>query len=362
MATKDATEATPLTQGGPSSWRQSREAKTVAACALFMVTSATMLVVNKRVVTHFHTPMLVVLVQNSFAVMVCVTYWYKTLHYGSRADALRFAKAVPIFYACMLCTSAVAQQYASLGMQIVIRNLGPLLSFPIERCFNEPLQQDAWTWASLLTVLLGVCLYVDESLALTPYEVKHAKRQDPDHLAAGILLMVANMLFAIVERLYQRKLLAITPVDVSKTGMILLNNAVSLIPISALIYPIDFRTQEYGTSYWHAPNCEWYDYVLLAVSALCGVAIGWTSLNAQQYVSATTMLLITNLNKVVVIVYGMIFLPEPDGPFAICGVLVAMGGGVWYALARQNLAKKSKAEKEALKAKLVDEEKGGSKQ
>ena len=80
----------------------------------------------------------------------------------------------------MLCTSAVAQQYASLGMQIVIRNLGPLLSFPIERCFNEPLQQDAWTWASLLTVLLGVCLYVDESLALTPYEVKHAKRQARD--------------------------------------------------------------------------------------------------------------------------------------------------------------------------------------
>merc|ERR1711998_815535 len=32
-------------------------------------------------------------------------------------------------------------------------------------------------------------------------------------------------------------------------------------------------------------------YILLVISGICGVAIGWTSMNAQQYVTATTMLL-----------------------------------------------------------------------
>ena len=74
-------------------------------------------------------------------------------------------------------------------------------------------------------------------------------------------------------------------------------------------------------------------YALLGISGFCGVAIGWTSINAQQYVTATTMLLITNLNKVVVIIYGMIFLSEPDGPFAIGGCIIALGGGVYSGVA-----------------------------
>ena len=55
------------------------------------------------------------------------------------------------------------------------------------------------------------------------------------------------------------------------------------------------------------------------------------------------MLLITNLNKVVVIVYGMLFLSEPCGPFAIGGCAVALVGGMWYALVRRSLGAQAKA-------------------
>ena len=37
------------------------------------------------------------------------------------------------------------------------------------------------------------------------------------------------------------------------------------------------------------------------------------------------------------IIYGMCFLSEPNGPFAICGCLIALGGGIWYAFVRRNL-------------------------
>jgi len=331
--------------------RSNTETMTFVACLMFMICSATMLIVNKLVVKHFGTPVLVVLCQNAMACFICCTFLFKSLRFGSRADAIRFAKVVPLFYTGMLCTSAVAQQYASLGLQIVIRNLGPLCTMPVERFFNEPIVADVWTWASMCFILVGIVFYVIESLGAAPYHVTAAKHQDSHTLLIGILLMVANMILAIVERLYQRKMLSIVPVDVSKMGMVLLNNGVSLLPLTILIFPLG----EYKHEKIHHWGTEGKDastgihYFLLFVSGICGVAIGWTSMNAQQYVTATTMLLITNLNKVVVIIYGMIFLAEPDGPFAIGGVLIALGGGVWYALARRAIGKKEAAAKEAAK-------------
>jgi len=343
----------------PELWvkiRENRETMTIVACSMFMACSATMLIVNKLVVKHFHTPCLVVLTQNAMACGFCVTLLRKSVRFGSRADAVRFAKVVPLMYTGMLCTSAIAQQFASLGLQIVIRNLAPLFTLPIERLFNEPIQTDVWTWASMVFILFGIILYVIESLGGAPYHVDGAKHQESKYLVVGILLMVANMMLAILERLYQRKMLSIVPVDVSKMGMVLLNNGVSLLPLSLLILvPLDGAHAEVSHAkihYWGVSNGEstGLDYFLLFISGICGVAIGWTSMNAQQYVTATTMLLITNLNKVVVIIYGMIFLNEPDGPFAIGGCIIALGGGVWYALARRNMGKKEAAKKEAAKA------------
>ena len=114
----------------PALWlkiRENRETMTLVACAMFMVCSATMLIVNKLVVKHFHTPCMVVLAQNAMACGFCVTLLRKSVRFGSRADAVRFAKVVPLMYTGMLCTSAIAQQFASLGLQIVIRNLAPLV-------------------------------------------------------------------------------------------------------------------------------------------------------------------------------------------------------------------------------------------
>ena len=53
--------------------------------------------------------------------------------------------------------------------------------------------------------------------------------------------------------------------------------------------------------------------------SVVGVAIGWSAINAQFYVSATTMLVITNLNKVLVIAYGILVLGETSTPQAIAG-------------------------------------------
>jgi len=238
--------------------------------------------------------------------------------------------------------SMIAQLYASVGLQVAIRNLGPLVALPVETWFNEPIVADKWTWGSMFVILGGVIMYVSESI----------QEQNVSELAAGILLMLLNLVIALLERLYQRRLIAIEPVDLSKTSMLLLNNVGAILPVSALLLiPGTLHETDIVSQYWNASRTP-VDYVLLVISCITGVAIGWTAINAQQYVTATTMLLITNLNKVVVVIIGAIFMAEPHGPLAMTGIAIALAGGVGYGFARSNVVDKLKQEKEAAKAVL----------
>ena len=51
-------------------------------------------------------------------------------------------------------------------------------------------------------------------------------------LGLGALALL-NMAAAVLERILQRRMIAVEPIDVSKTGMMLLNNAVALLPATA---------------------------------------------------------------------------------------------------------------------------------
>jgi drug/metabolite transporter (DMT)-like permease len=160
------------------------------------------------------------------------------------------------------------------------------------------------------------------------------------------------MVIAMFERLYQRKMIAVEPIDVSKTGMLLLNNGISILPTTILFLLPIWDPPEY-TNFGKFASSNAGDYVMLFLSCVCGVAIGWTAINAQQYVTATTMLVVTNMNKIVVVIYGMFRWPdkEPRDATAILGVSIAITGGIWYALVRKHLGDKAKAAKEAEAAK-----------
>ena len=50
--------------------------------------------------------------------------------------------------------------------------------------------------------------------------------------------------------------------------------------------------------------------------------------------SATTFMVLSNLNKFVVVAFGIMMLHEASSWQAIVGCTVALSGGVWYAQAR----------------------------
>ena len=117
--------------------------------------------------------------------------------------------------------------------------------------------------------------------------------------------------------------------------MMLLNNAFALVPMGGLLV---------GLGEHHAWVRMRYasggDYVLLLASCVNAVGISYAGINAQGYVSATTFMVLSNLNKFVVVGFGMLVLREASSWQAVVGVTSALLGGVWYARATQRAAAK----------------------
>merc|ERR1711920_936143 len=83
---------------------------------------------------------------------------------------------------------------------------------------------------------------------------------------------------------------------------------------------------------------SFYSWGLVALSCLNGVAISYAGLRVQQLVTATTFMVLTNVNKFIVVLFGVIALREALSPISAIGVILAIGGGLMYARARQQLA------------------------
>jgi len=285
----------------------------VASCIFFMVCSAGMMVFNKMVLRVARLPITMVMIQMAFTVVVlCIAPC--GLHFGSLRDVMRWSLSIPILFTIMLASSMLALDHASMGAIIVVRNVAPIITMLIERFFGEQIRITVGVILSLLVVVGGVAMYTSVDLQFS---------------WTGMTWMAVNMTSAVLERLLQRKMIAVEPIDVSKTGMMLLNNAVALIPMGLLLY--FFGEHE---KWYLFRNFSYTDAMLLGCSCINAIGISYAGINAQAYVSATTFMVLANLNKFVVIAFGVVVLREASSWQAILGCVLALSGGILYAKAR----------------------------
>ena len=108
---------------------------------------------------------------------------------------------------------------------------------------------------------------------------------------------------------------------------------------------------------WNDPEGpdSWTAYFFLGLSCMTGVAIGWAGVNAQSYLTATSFMVLGNVNKFIVIGVGMFFMHESSTWQAIVGCFIAISGGALYGLARNRLNERIafdrvQAERDAQKA------------
>jgi len=284
----------------------------VASCAFFMVCSAGMLVFNKLVLRRIGLPISVVMIQMAFTAL-CLVVAPCGVHFGSVRDVLRWSLTIPFLFTLMLASSMLALDHASMGAIIVVRNIAPIVTMVIERLFQERIELSPAVVAALVVVVAGVALYTSHDVHFSPI---------------GMGYMMFNMVSAVLERLLQRKMIAVEPIDVSKGGMMLLNNAFALVPMGALLV---YFGEHHKWARLRSMSAS--DGALLFVSCVNAVGISYAGINAQGYVTATTFMVLSNLNKFVVVAFGMVVLREASSWQAVVGCTAALLGGVWYAQA-----------------------------
>merc|ERR1719333_1426341 len=85
-------------------------------------------------------------------------------------------------------------------------------------------------------------------------------------------------------------------------------------------------------------------WFLVVMSGLCGASLGYVGLRTQQLVSGTTVLVMQNFNKLLIISIGMGMFHEHLTPLSLLGCLISLLGCFVYGYMRLPAEAKSKGE------------------
>lgn len=275
------------------------------ALLFYTACACTMMPLNKVVMLHlYRTPFSAVCGQmlGAALLLLFVPHTYCT----SWPEVRRLLVLPPIF-TMMLATSMLSLRYASLGAIMAIRNTAPLLALPAEYLCIEPQRVNAQTVASLLCVVCGCIGYVYHDLHSTPL---------------GVALAVTNTVFSVVDRLLQRHLLVTT--DVSRCSLLFVNNASGGLLLALLATAVHERPP------WAFATPE--AYLPWTTSVVVGLLLGYSGTLAQSVVSATTHLVVTNINRILVLAVGSYILHEAPTWQSLVAGGVSLVGTVWYSL------------------------------
>ena len=236
----------------------------IAAAALsFSACSIGMTLLNKLAVSRTSAPLGVLVVQLATTCVLAIASG--NLHFGT--GTRRWAMTIPFLFVAMMVSSMLALKYVSVGTFVVVRNLSPLFTLAAEVFLHRPssLRFDVPTVGPLLAILFGVLLY------------EHSHSRTLSFSPVGLGLLLVNIVFACLERLGQRHLLAVDTVDVSKPGLMILNNGIGLLIIAVGVAVVD--SEEYART-WNALSRP-ADAALVLGSSVVGCGISYTAIWLQ---------------------------------------------------------------------------------
>jgi drug/metabolite transporter (DMT)-like permease len=217
----------------------------------------------------------------------------------------------------MLGTSMFAFKNASLTTILIIRNTLPILTFGCEKAlYNRP---DSVSWKVVMSLgmtLTGTVLYGFADISAT---------------SLGKVLLLINSLFAITDRLVQGHLLkGHADFSMSIPLCMLMNNTFGILPMLALAM-VNGEIVHWRRSLSSADKAVWF---LVLMSGMCGASLGYVGLRTQQLFSSTSVLMMQNFNKIVIILIGICVFHEHLTPMSLLGCVVSLLGCFTYGYLR----------------------------
>ncbi|GAB5353715.1 hypothetical protein AAMO2058_000057800 [Amorphochlora amoebiformis] len=291
----------------------------------YMIANAGLSVFQKLAIKSLPLPNFLVAVQVSITLLLLLPFW-STIKLGPREDAAKFFPLSVAFFA-MLTGSMIAYQFCSLGTIVVLGSVSPLLTLAAEVMFfkRHKFRYSIHTFGSLAITVVGVVLY-----ALFQYQIEAQ--------FVGIIALVSKIVVAIYYQTRQRYLMVEDPIDINDGGMMVYNNAVTL--VGSIVVMMIFNEPHKMTMI----SVDTYGFIYIAASCLFCAFIGYTSFRAQRRVSATSFLIVTTVCKVAVVLFGSLALDEQYSPFSAVGCGMVLSGAAWYGWDRSNVQQSNSAE------------------
>lgn len=193
---------------------------------------------------------------------------------------------VPPLIFAMLASSMMALEHASVGSFVVARNLSPFCTLLLEAMLRG-VRIEYTQIASLIAVFAGAVFY----------------KAGDVHSSLCTALLGTNLLLASVDRVVEKHLLEMDAV-------------------APLLVYVDRRWIQWDP----------YALVVLGLSCICGTALNYLGMLLQRQVSATAMITLGCLNKVLVVLYGVVAIHDASEPLSVLGILLSLGGFVVYSL------------------------------
>jgi len=290
------------------------KAKLVLLCASFGACSWGMNVVNEALIHELKAPALVAGAQMLMTVMCTLLLRWRRLNGTWRQ--VKYWSFIPVIFSGMFVSSMFSFQYLTLSMLVILGNLGPLITLPIESCVMPPDKLPTTTGpmiVSLLVVFAGTIIYC------------HGVQTS----VKGLFLSLLNTVLAVVSRVAQRRLLSIEcggSSGLSIESCMLLNNSMGLIPTVLLSMWLG--------EFARADVQQWFmsiSTLLLILSGVIGSGICYFSLAVVREISATSFMVMKNIVRVAVVAVGvLVFLDPIKLPWQAGGLIISFSGALWY--------------------------------
>lgn len=301
--------------------------KLVLLCLSFASCSWGMNVLNKALVEEFKAPSLVTAAQMLMTVLGTLLLGWNKLA-GDSSSVLKWS-FVPLLFFGMLVSSFFTYEYLTLSMLMLIRNLGPIVTLPIEKMVMPPEKQPQVSgkmMMALMVILTGACIYAG-SITFS---------------MIGCAFALLNMILAIADRVAQRRLLTSECKALSTETCMLLNNALGCIPTVALGIVMQ-EAAHFDAKLWFGSTGT----VLLLLSGVIGSGICYFAIAVQREISATSFMVLQNAARMAVVIAGVMIFGDPlESRYQAIGLMLSFGGAIWYGqtqLEAASLAKKAEA-------------------
>merc|ERR1719271_2165857 len=142
----------------------------------------------------------------------------------------------------------------------------------------------------------------------------------------SISLGLLNCMLIAVDRSLQSYLLKRHDFSMSPSMCAFVNNVFGILPMLVLAMASD-EIQHWTSAVNEASRTSWC-WVL--ISGCCGCSLGYFAVLTQKFLSATTFLMLQNLNKIVIILLGVFVMHDQMPQLSALGCGLSLLGSYYY--------------------------------